>query len=92
MSLDGVDFTRSQSWSNVSPRIVVDYAVNDDMMIYASYALGYKAGGFYTQQIGSLFDNQYAGGAGGLVKEDLGAASSSIALPRTWGVELKASF
>ncbi|KAA1194320.1 TonB-dependent receptor [Pseudohalioglobus sediminis] len=33
-------------WSNVSGRMVLDYTPNDDILLYASIANGYKAGGF----------------------------------------------
>ncbi len=56
--LEGVTFEREESWHNVSPRIAVDYSASDDVLFYASYALGYKAGGFNTVQINSLFDNE----------------------------------
>ncbi|WP_116364808.1 TonB-dependent receptor [Parahaliea mediterranea] len=35
-----------ESWSQVTPRFVVDWAVADDVLLYASYSEGYKAGGF----------------------------------------------
>ena len=56
--LEGVPFERSDSWTNVSPRFVVDYKVSENAMIYASYALGYKAGGYNSVQINSFFDNE----------------------------------
>jgi len=43
-------FSASNSWNNVSPRAVVDYAVADHMHVYASFSEGYKAGGFNSQQ------------------------------------------
>ncbi|WP_286829369.1 MULTISPECIES: TonB-dependent receptor [Kordiimonas] len=55
---EGRDFERSQSWNNVSPRVAVDYRVSDDAMVYASYARGYKAGGFNSQEVNSEFDNE----------------------------------
>ncbi|QIL89189.1 TonB-dependent receptor plug domain-containing protein [Microbulbifer sp. SH-1] len=36
----------SDSWSDVSGRIVVDYRWNDDVMTFVSLADGFKAGGF----------------------------------------------
>lgn len=45
-------------WRDLSPRVVVDYHFNDDLMGYASLAKGYKAGGFNAVQIGSAFDNE----------------------------------
>lgn len=41
-------------WDNVSGRLVVDYTPNDDTLIYASIATGYKAGGF---RLGTLQEN-----------------------------------
>ena len=35
-----------QSFSNVSGRLVAQYAMNDDTNFYASYTTGYRAGGF----------------------------------------------
>tara|TARA_R110002049_G_scaffold9747_12_gene48879 strand:+ start:1138 stop:3408 length:2271 start_codon:yes stop_codon:yes gene_type:complete len=37
-----------ESWDDFSPRLVVDYAVLDDAMVYASITRGYKAGAFNT--------------------------------------------
>lgn len=56
--LEGVPFERSDSWSNISPRVALDYHFSDDAMFYASYALGYKAGGYNTVEINSFFDNE----------------------------------
>ena len=38
----------SETWENISPRLVADFAVNDDVLLYASYSEGYKSGGFNT--------------------------------------------
>lgn len=35
-----------QNFENFSPRIAVDYKVNDNIMLYASWAKGYKSGGW----------------------------------------------
>ena len=48
----------SNSWSDLSPRFVVDYHLSDDTMVFASLAKGYKAGGFNSLQIGSSFENE----------------------------------
>ncbi|UTA47465.1 TonB-dependent receptor [Simiduia sp. 21SJ11W-1] len=37
---------KSDSWSSVDPRLVVNYAMTDDVMLFGSIAKGYKAGGF----------------------------------------------
>lgn len=36
----------SKSWNNVSWRAALDYKVNDDVLLYASAATGFKSGGF----------------------------------------------
>lgn len=33
------------SWDEVTYRFVADYALNDDMLLYASYSTGYRSGG-----------------------------------------------
>jgi iron complex outermembrane receptor protein len=33
-------------WSDVSPSATLDYRINDNVMVYARYAEGYKSGGF----------------------------------------------
>ncbi|MEM1110996.1 MAG: TonB-dependent receptor [Pseudomonadota bacterium] len=38
--------TTEDSWSQTTPRLVLDWAVAEDVLLYASYAEGYKAGGF----------------------------------------------
>lgn len=35
-----------EKWSEVTPRFVADYAITEDVMVYASYSKGYKGGGF----------------------------------------------
>ncbi|MGH8054456.1 MAG: TonB-dependent receptor [Stenotrophomonas sp.] len=47
-----------KSWSDWSPRFVIDYHFNDDTMVFASLAKGYKAGGFNALQIGPAFENE----------------------------------
>jgi iron complex outermembrane receptor protein len=54
--VDGV--TRKDTWSDVSPRLVLDYKVTPNMMMFGSVAKGYKAGGFNSVEIGSQFDNE----------------------------------
>lgn len=40
------DYSNDDSWSEFSPRISIDYRINDDVMTYASYSHGFKSGGF----------------------------------------------
>ncbi|KRF02004.1 TonB-dependent receptor [Frateuria sp. Soil773] len=51
----GVLAKRSDRWSNLSPRVVLDYKFTPDVMGYASVTKGYKAGGYNSVQIGSRF-------------------------------------
>lgn len=43
-------FQESNSWDNISPRVVADYELAKHMHVYASFSEGYKAGGFNSQQ------------------------------------------
>ncbi|MCV6614916.1 MAG: TonB-dependent receptor, partial [Cellvibrionaceae bacterium] len=40
------DYNNDDTWSEFSPRISVDYAITDDVLLYASYSEGFKSGGF----------------------------------------------
>lgn len=40
------NYTNDRSFSNVSPRLGMDFKVQDDLMLYFSYAEGFKSGGF----------------------------------------------
>jgi len=51
----------TQSWSEVTPRLVADYSLSDDMMLYASVSKGYKGGGFNTAA--ADFDGDFVGDA-----------------------------
>jgi iron complex outermembrane receptor protein len=53
--LEGVEFTSKKSFSDVSPRFVIDYKPSPDVLLYASASRGYKAGGFNSVQINSFF-------------------------------------
>jgi iron complex outermembrane recepter protein len=43
----------SDSWTNVSPRLVLDYKLAPDVMAYASVTKGYQAGGFSALNVGT---------------------------------------
>jgi iron complex outermembrane receptor protein len=36
----------NDEWKSTTPRVTVDYKVNDDVTVYANYSKGYKPGGF----------------------------------------------
>lgn len=38
-------------WNSFDPRVAVDYALNEDTLLYANYAKGFKSGGFSRQPI-----------------------------------------
>lgn len=38
--------TRSKSFSDVQPRVVVDHKLTGDQLVYATYATGFRSGGF----------------------------------------------
>jgi iron complex outermembrane recepter protein len=38
--------TRSKSFGDVQPRIVLDHELTDDHLVYATYATGFRSGGF----------------------------------------------
>ena len=40
------NYTNDRSFSNVSPRVGVDFKLTDDLMVYIGYAEGFKSGGF----------------------------------------------
>jgi iron complex outermembrane recepter protein len=40
------NYTNSRTFSNVSPRLGVDFHITDKVMTYASYSRGFKSGGF----------------------------------------------
>lgn len=54
-ALEGVPFTRRETFNDVSPRFVVQYDAADDIHLYASASRGYKAGGFNSVQVNSFF-------------------------------------
>jgi iron complex outermembrane receptor protein len=57
-ALNGTTVKQKNSWSDVSPRFVADYKINDDIMIWGSYTNGYKAGGYNSVEINSVFENE----------------------------------
>lgn len=40
------DYTNSRKFDDFTPRVSIDYSINDNAMVYASYTNGFKSGGF----------------------------------------------
>jgi iron complex outermembrane receptor protein len=40
------DFTKSKTFTNLSPKISLDYKLTDDVLLYGLFARGFKSGGF----------------------------------------------
>lgn len=51
-------YATSGSWSDVSPRVVLDYKLDPNAMVYASVAKGFTPGGFDAVQINGKYDNE----------------------------------
>jgi iron complex outermembrane receptor protein len=49
---------REDTWNDVSPRLVLDYKITPNVMMFGSVAKGYKAGGYNSVEVGSEFDNE----------------------------------
>ena len=71
-----------KSWSDWSPRLVVDYHFSDTGMVFASLARGYKAGGYNALQIGSNFDNENVWNFEAGIKQSLGDFAYNASLFR----------
>ncbi|HET8898027.1 MAG TPA: TonB-dependent receptor [Rhodanobacteraceae bacterium] len=52
----GLNVDHNDSWTDFSPRVVLDSHFNDNLMGYVSVAKGYKAGGYDSVQVGSEFE------------------------------------
>jgi iron complex outermembrane receptor protein len=50
--------TKKDSWDDVSPRVVLDFKITPDFMLFGSIAKGYKAGGYNSVQVNSSFENE----------------------------------
>jgi iron complex outermembrane receptor protein len=45
-----------KSWTDTSPRLVLDHRYNRELMVYASLTRGYQAGGFNSLQVASSYE------------------------------------
>ena len=56
LAATGAPLVVSNSWNDTSPRVVLDYKLTPDMMIYGSVTKGYQAGGYNFALPGSHYD------------------------------------
>ena len=40
------DFNKSKTFTNLSPKVSIDYKLTDDVLVYALFARGFKSGGY----------------------------------------------
>ncbi len=53
-------FSVEENWSAVTPRVSLDYTLNDSVMLFANVARGFKAGGFNTYSTpADVFNPEY---------------------------------
>jgi iron complex outermembrane recepter protein len=45
---------REESWDDVQPQVVLRYAPNDDINLFASYSRGFRSGGFNQTGVGTV--------------------------------------
>lgn len=55
---EGVTCVLEDEFDDISPRGVIDYKLSEDVLVFFSYAQGYKAGGFNSVQPASRFTNE----------------------------------
>jgi iron complex outermembrane recepter protein len=54
----GTQDTFTESWSEVTPKLGVEWRASDDAMLYASYAKGFKSGGFNARPLSGIAEVQ----------------------------------
>jgi len=42
----GLDFSSDETWNELTPRVSLDYRLNQNLMFYGSYSRGFRSGGF----------------------------------------------
>jgi len=48
----------SRSWTDLSPRLVLDYKITPDVMLYTSVSKGFTPGGFDSVQVNGRYDKE----------------------------------
>ncbi len=54
-----INYPDKDDWSEFSPKIGIKYDLNDSSMAYASYAEGFKSGGFFGRNSDFSLDSKY---------------------------------
>jgi len=54
----GYSYATSASWSDLSPRLVLDYKIDPDTLVYVSATKGFTPGGFDIVQINGRYDKE----------------------------------
>ena len=52
-------FSMKNSWSDVSPRVVLDYKFTPDVMAFGSVTKGYQSGGFNAQSVAAVYSPEH---------------------------------
>jgi len=55
---DPPEFVDDASFDDFSPRVVVDFQANDNVLLYGSYSQGFKSGGFNSFGLSPAFDSE----------------------------------
>ncbi|CAM3846173.1 TonB-dependent receptor [Roseateles saccharophilus] len=71
-----------KSWTDTSPRLVLDHRYDRDLMVYASLTRGYQAGGFNTLQVASSYQPEH------VTNLELGLKGQWPAQGLSWGAAL----
>jgi len=77
-----VPFVSSRSWNNFSPRVVLDWHLNPDTMLFASWSKGYQAGGFDAVGVNGHYDEEL------VTNIELGVKGQLRALGLSFGASL----
>ncbi|ARN75180.1 TonB-dependent receptor [Oceanicoccus sagamiensis] len=59
---DGPRQKFDESWTEFSPRVALQYTINDDLMAFASYSEGFRSGGYFARSTvvdGNAYDPEY---------------------------------
>jgi outer membrane receptor protein involved in Fe transport len=58
-TVNACPITGNLKYNKFTPRITAEYRVNDDVLAYATYAKGFKPGGFNTNEVATFANQSY---------------------------------